>query len=73
MNAKGRSVEVAFTLVCRECDAGMGIHSEEEAGAEGWTDIDYAPDMPMANFVGLCPDCQERFDNWPQREGDDAA
>jgi hypothetical protein len=59
---------VPFTLVCRECDAGMDIASEQAAYAAGWTDIDYFPGLPMANFAGLCPECQERFENWPTNE-----
>lgn len=60
--------DVPFSLVCSECDAGMGIASYEQAMAEGWTDIDYAPDLPMANFIGVCPDCRERFGHWPTAE-----
>jgi uncharacterized protein YlaI len=59
--------DAVFTLVCRECDAGMDIESEQEAYAAGWTDIEYSPDLPMANFAGLCPECQEKFENWPTR------
>ena len=62
------TIDVPFTLVCQECDAGMDIHSHEQALAAGWTDIDYAPDMPMANYVGLCPECQEKYGNWPTGE-----
>lgn len=65
--------DVPFTLVCSECDAGMGIASGDEAVAAGWSDIDYAPDLPMANFIGLCPDCREAFEHWPtveNRNGD---
>jgi hypothetical protein len=43
----------------------MDIESNDQAMAEGWTGIDYAPDLPMANFVGLCPDCREKFEHWP--------
>ncbi len=69
MNSPKKStIDVAFTLVCLECDAGLDIHSHEQAYAAGWTDIDYAPGLPMANFVGLCPDCQERIENWPTAE-----
>lgn len=60
-----RADDVPFTLVCSECDAGMDIGSHEQATAEGWADIDYAPDLPMANFIGLCPDCREEFEHWP--------
>jgi hypothetical protein len=65
MNQKPNYINVPFTLVCQECDAGMDIESEEQAVAEGWTDIDYAPHLPMANFIGLCSDCRESFENWP--------
>ncbi len=57
-----------FSLVCLECDAGMHIESHAQAIAEGWTDIDYAPDLPMANYLGLCPDCREAFEKWPTAE-----
>jgi hypothetical protein len=50
--------DVVFSLVCEVCDAGSNITCHEQAIAEGWTDIIYAPDLPMANFVGLCPDCK---------------
>jgi hypothetical protein len=49
--------DVPFSLTCEQCDAGMEIGSYEEAVAAGWTDIEYAPDYLMANFVGLCPGC----------------
>jgi hypothetical protein len=49
---------VPFTLVCLYCDDGMHIESYEQAIAEGWTDIGYDPDAPMANYVGLCPVCR---------------
>lgn len=57
--------DVPFTLTCAECDAGTGIESYEEAVAEGWAEITYAPDLPMANYVGLCPECLELFEHWP--------
>ena len=60
--------DVPFSLVCSECDAGMNIESNDEAIAEGWANIDYAPDLPMANFVGLCPDCGEQYGHWPTVE-----
>jgi hypothetical protein len=60
---------VPFSLVCSECDAGTHIKSQDQAMAEGWADIDYAPDLPMANFIGLCTDCGERFGNWPATDG----
>jgi hypothetical protein len=61
--------DVPFSLVCSECDAGAGIESHDQATAEGWTNIDYAPDLPMANFIGLCPECRERFGHRPTAEG----
>jgi hypothetical protein len=48
---------VPFTLVCEQCDAGQEIRTQDEAEALGWTLIIYAPDLPMANYVGICPDC----------------
>jgi hypothetical protein len=42
----------------------MHIRNYEQAMAEGWSDIDYAPDLPMANYLGLCPDCREEFERW---------
>jgi hypothetical protein len=51
--------DVPFSLVCEQCDAGMEIGSYEEAVAQGWHFIQYAPDLPMANFVGLCPACRQ--------------
>ncbi len=62
------AADAPFSLVCRECDAGMDVKSHSQAMADGWTDIDYAPDLPMANFVGLCPECLERFGHWPTAE-----
>lgn len=62
------AADIPFTLVCYECDAGDGIDSHAQAVAEGWTSIDYAPDLPMANYVGLCPDCREAFERWPAAE-----
>ncbi|WP_254509545.1 hypothetical protein [Anatilimnocola floriformis] len=50
----------AFSLICERCDAGMEIGSEAEALGQGWTGIVYAPDLPSANYVGICPDCQEQ-------------
>ena len=50
--------DVAFSLICSECDGGLHLHSKEEALEEGWTDIEFAPDLPMANFLGLCPHCR---------------
>ena len=58
---KTTKIDVPFTLTCTECDAGMSIQSHEQSIREGWTYIDYAPDLPMANYTGLCPDCQEKL------------
>jgi hypothetical protein len=52
-----------FSLTCSECDYGDGITTEAEAIEEGWSDICPAPDLPMANFVGLCPCCRDPFDD----------
>lgn len=50
--------DTEFSLVCQHCDAGMEISTYEEALVAGWIEIDYAPDLPMANFLGVCPVCQ---------------
>jgi len=50
--------EIPFSLVCICCDAGMGIESFEQALAAGWTAIEFAPDLPMANYLGVCADCR---------------
>jgi hypothetical protein len=39
--------------------------SGDEAIAAGWSEIDYAPGLAMANFIGICPDCLESFERWP--------
>jgi len=54
----GHGPKPNFSLVCRYCDDGMGIDSEEEAIDAGWTEILPAFALPQANFVGLCPDCR---------------
>jgi hypothetical protein len=53
---------IPFSLVCTDCDAGVEIRSYEQGLAEGWTKIEYAPDLPMANFIGVCPECREDFE-----------
>lgn len=58
MDESGVPAGIPFLLVCEQCDAGTEIGSRKEAIAAGWSDIEYAPDLPMANFVGLCPDCR---------------
>lgn len=51
-----------FSLACSECDFGEGITTEAEAIEEGWSQITPAPDLPIANFVGICPCCRRMFD-----------
>lgn len=51
-----------FSLTCSDCDYGDGITTEAEAIEEGWSQITPAPDLPMANFVGVCPCCRKMFD-----------
>ena len=58
----GHGAEPEFSLICRECEAGQGITSEEEAIAQGWTEIEMALALPQANFCGLCPDCLAKQD-----------
>jgi hypothetical protein len=58
-----------YSLVCERCDAGDDMHNEVDARAAGWTEIDYRPDLPMANFLGLCPDCRRYRDLADQVEG----
>ena len=50
-----------FTLTCAECDDGDHITSFDQALVEGWTRNTYAPDLPMANYVGMCPRCREHL------------
>lgn len=51
-----------FSLICTYCDAGMEIATEQEAIAQGWTGIEHAPDLPNANYLGICPDCKRETD-----------
>ncbi len=53
----GLGPEPVFSLVCRHCDAGGEIETEEDAIAEGWSEIEPAYALPQANYCGLCPDC----------------
>jgi len=53
---------IPFTLVCLDCDAGMHIENYQQALDEGWTYIDFAPDLPQANWCGLCPECREAWE-----------
>jgi hypothetical protein len=52
----GSGPEPAFTLVCRECGAGMDIDSEEQAIEQDWSAIKPAFALPQANFCGMCLD-----------------
>ena len=52
-----------FSLVCVDCDYGDGITSETQAIEEGWSSIQPAPDLPMANYVGICPCCRSLSDD----------
>lgn len=57
---EGIPPDVPFSLTCEGCDGGMEIGSYDEAIEAGWTDITYAPEQLMANFLGLCPECRQR-------------
>lgn len=48
----------AWSLVCRECDAGDNVPSMLAAWRDGWSEIEFAPAIEQANFLGLCPDCR---------------
>lgn len=50
---------VAFSLVCERCDAGMEVETHEQALDEAWANVRFEPELSMANFLGLCPDCRE--------------
>jgi hypothetical protein len=47
--------DVPFVLACVECDCDSP-DSYEQAIAEGWTHISYAPDGFSSNFYGYCPE-----------------
>ena len=59
---------IVFSLVCENCDAGDDMLNEVDARAAGWTQIEYSPDLPMANFVGLCPDCNRERQRADRRQ-----
>ena len=63
-----RSQDAQLSLACIECDARTQLPDCGHALAEGWSEIDYAPNVPNANCIGLCPDCREKFENWPTSE-----
>jgi hypothetical protein len=54
----GHGEDVPFSLTCRHCDAGLEIESEEDAIANGWSEIELALALAEANYCGLCPDCR---------------
>jgi hypothetical protein len=46
-----------FVLACDECDAGMGVESQEEAEEKGWTDIwPVSDDSAPWTHLGTCPE-----------------
>lgn len=55
--------QTVFSLTCAFCDAGDGITSEVDAVEAGWSEIQQAPELPMANFVGVCPTCRKVEDH----------
>jgi hypothetical protein len=61
--------DIAFSLTCERCDAGMDIDSYDQALAQGWTGIDYDPDGLAWNFVGLCPDCRREEEERDRKRG----
>lgn len=48
---------IPFSLVCVDCDAGMDMPNLAAALAAGWQAIELCPDLPQANYLGLCPEC----------------
>lgn len=58
LRTTGHGPEPVFSLVCRHCDAGGEIETEEQAIGEGWSEIEPAYALTSANFCGLCPDCK---------------
>ena len=52
-----------FVLTCADCDNGGQIHSEAQAIEEGWTRIQPQPDLPQANYLGICPYCRKISDD----------
>ena len=55
--------KLPFSLTCWYCDAGQGILSKAEAQAEGWIEIEPAPQLLQANFLGVCPECRPRHES----------
>lgn len=57
--------DVPFVVACYECDCDSP-DSYEQAIAEGWTEIEYAPDGFSSNFYGYCP--EHRLDELELRQ-----
>ncbi len=55
------------SLVCEKCDAGMDL-SLAEALKEGWENLQFTPDLPMANFCGTCKSCLDEEDKEAERQ-----
>lgn len=51
-----------FSLACSDCDDAGHIHSKTQAIEEGWTSIQPAADLPMANSVGIFPERSKPLD-----------
>jgi hypothetical protein len=60
--------DVGFSLICRDCDAGMEIISYDQALSEGWTAIVADPGLAW-NYVGLCPACCRAQDERDRPKG----
>ena len=58
--------EIPFSLACMNCDTGDQVFSYDQAITGGWSDISYEPDLPMANYLGLCPLCREEWEKVPE-------
>jgi hypothetical protein len=56
------SDEVPFSLSCYDCDCDSP-HCYDEAVHAGWTQIQYTPDGLGENYLGLCPECSEKWDD----------
>lgn len=55
--------ETPFSLTCTYCDAGSEITSEAEAVSLGWEEIRSVTNLMEANYLGICPDCQNPHEN----------
>lgn len=47
------------SLQCLHCDGGMEHNTIADAIRAGWVGIEYTPDQPLANYTGICPECQQ--------------